>query len=71
MADKKGGKDAKVAKGPKTPQRSKKDAYGVSKEGKLERKKKHCPKCGPGVFLAEHADRLACGKCSYTEFKKK
>ncbi|NYT05329.1 MAG: 30S ribosomal protein S27ae [Methanomicrobiales archaeon] len=32
--------------------------------------KKHCPRCGPGVFLAEHADRSACGKCGYTEFKK-
>jgi small subunit ribosomal protein S27Ae len=71
MADKKGGKDAKGAKGPKVLQKSKKDAYAVSKEGKLERKKKHCPKCGPGVFLAEHADRSACGKCGYTEFKKK
>jgi len=29
-----------------------------------------CPRCGPGVLLAEHADRFSCGKCSYTEFKK-
>jgi len=28
-----------------------------------------CPKCGPGVFLAEHKDRFSCGKCGYTEFK--
>ena len=26
-----------------------------------------CPKCGPGVFLAEHQDRRSCGKCGYTE----
>ncbi len=31
--------------------------------------KKECPKCGSGVFLAEHKDRLSCGKCGYTEFK--
>ncbi len=29
-----------------------------------------CPKCGPGVFLAEHKDRWHCGKCGYTEFKR-
>ncbi len=28
-----------------------------------------CPKCN--VFLANHKDRLVCGKCGYTEFKKK
>ncbi len=34
---------------------------------KVERLKKHCPKCGPGVFLAQHKDRLTCGKCGYME----
>ncbi|MEW5760218.1 MAG: 30S ribosomal protein S27ae [Candidatus Thermoplasmatota archaeon] len=29
-----------------------------------------CPKCGAGVFLAQHKDRKSCGKCGYTEFKK-
>ena len=37
----------------------------------VTRKKKACPKCGPGVFLAEHKDRTSCGKCGYTEFKAK
>jgi small subunit ribosomal protein S27Ae len=32
--------------------------------------RRHCPRCGPGVLLADHPDRLACGKCGYTEFKK-
>lgn len=49
---------------------SKKDYYAVS-DAKLERKRKNCPKCGPGVFLAEHKDRTTCGKCGYTEFKGK
>ncbi len=49
---------------------SKKDKYSVE-GGKLERKGRSCPKCGPGVFLAEHKDRNACGKCGYTEFKTK
>jgi ubiquitin-small subunit ribosomal protein S27Ae len=30
---------------------------------------KMCPKCGPGVRLAEHKDRRACGKCGYFERK--
>jgi ubiquitin-small subunit ribosomal protein S27Ae len=68
MADK---KVEKGGKGKAHPQTSKKDFFAVSKEGKLERKKRHCPKCGPGVFLADHADRASCGKCGYTEFKKK
>ena len=38
------------------------------KDEKLVRKKKACPKC-EGAYLAEHEDRLACGKCGYTEFK--
>ena len=36
---------------------------------KINRVRKHCPKCGPGVFLAEHKDRFSCGQCGYTEFK--
>ncbi len=32
---------------------------------------KMCVKCGAGVFLARHKDRLSCGKCGYTEFLKK
>ena len=47
----------------------KSEAYEV-KEGKLVRKKTPCPKCGAGVFLAEHKDRLHCGKCGYTRWKK-
>ncbi|MDD5331932.1 MAG: 30S ribosomal protein S27ae [Candidatus Nanoarchaeia archaeon] len=38
------------------------------KDGKKERS---CPRCGPGVFLAKHKDRLYCGSCHYTEFSKK
>jgi small subunit ribosomal protein S27Ae len=36
----------------------------------VERLRKECPRCGRGVFLAEHKDRLTCGKCGYTSFKK-
>ncbi len=38
--------------------------------GKVSRLKKNCPKCGHGVFLAQHKNRLACGKCGYSEIQK-
>lgn len=36
---------------------------------KINRVRRHCPKCGPGVFLGEHKNRFSCGRCGYTEFK--
>ncbi|MBU0614742.1 MAG: 30S ribosomal protein S27ae [Nanoarchaeota archaeon] len=36
-----------------------------------KRKNKFCPKCGPGVFLAKHKDRLVCGSCHYMEKTEK
>jgi small subunit ribosomal protein S27Ae len=47
----------------------KKDAYEI-KDGKAVKKKMVCPKCGDGVFLADHKDRLHCGSCGYTRWKK-
>jgi ubiquitin-small subunit ribosomal protein S27Ae len=43
--------------------------WKLYKDGKT--KNKSCPKCGPGCFLAEHANRVSCGKCGYTEMKQK
>ena len=43
--------------------------YKIS-DNNVERIKRECPRCGKGVFMAEHKDRLTCGKCSYTEFQK-
>lgn len=47
---------------------SKRELFKIEGEN-VTRTRKHCPKCGPGVFLAEHKNRLSCGKCGYTEFK--
>lgn len=44
--------------------------YSVSKDGCLKVLKKSCERCGPGVFMASHADREHCGKCFLTKFKK-
>ncbi len=37
---------------------------------KVKKKSNFCPKCGQGVFLAKHKNRISCGKCGYTEFQK-
>jgi len=67
--------------GAKKVEKSRKEK--VKKEGKklsalfevsgdsIKRKNRTCPKCGPGMFLAKHKNRLVCGKCQYVEFVKK
>ena len=32
--------------------------------------KKECPRCGKGVFLADHKERQSCGKCGFTQFNR-
>ena len=41
------------------------------KDNKLIRKNPECVRCSHGVFMADHGDRYACGKCGYTEWKTK
>ncbi len=57
---------AKKAKNKVPSKRWKK--YKVSGD-KIERQPS-CPKCGPGIFLAQHKDRMYCGRCHYVEMKK-
>ncbi|MFL2978260.1 MAG: 30S ribosomal protein S27ae [Candidatus Poseidoniales archaeon] len=47
--------------------KSKVSKYDMS-SGKLVRKGEFCPdpRCGPGIFLAVHEDRVSCGRCGYT-----
>jgi len=46
--------------------------YKISEDGKtIVRLKKFCPRCGPGTFMADMYDRIVCGHCGFTEFKKK
>jgi len=42
--------------------------YKVSGD-KLEKNNKSCPKCGKDSYLANHKDRMTCGKCGYVEKK--
>ena len=66
-------------KAPEKPSKkaeSKKGASGLKRtfykieEGRLERLRASCPKCGAGVFLARHSNRVSCGRCGYAEFAK-
>lgn len=72
----KAGEDEKEVKRKGKKQRKKREGskkwekYIVGEDG-IKRKNKFCPRCGPGVFLAEHADRLTCGGCGYTIFKER
>ena len=53
--------------------KEKKPSSKPSKKYELYGKRKHCPKCGKGVYLGEHKNpaRMVCGKCGYTEFMSK
>jgi len=62
--------EAKKEKPPKGSLGLKRHFYKVEGD-KIHREKPFCPKCGAGVFLAKHADRMSCGRCGYTEFAKK
>ena len=81
MAERKEGK--KEAKEKKVEKKGKKVRTGKKhskvdlrkfyslKDGKLEKTKKSCPRCGAGTFLADHKTRFFCGRCEYTEFLKR
>jgi len=60
-----------MAKGKGKKRTSQKWKMYVVKDGKIVSRHRYCPRCGPGVFLAEHKDRWSCGRCGYTEWKKK
>lgn len=61
-------KGAKVK--TKKPAKKLHTLYNISGES-IERKNRSCPKCGPGMFLGKHANRLVCGKCKYVEIVRK
>ena len=71
MGKKKKGGVKKGKKPAKKTKPSKKYTKYKVEGDKLIRTGKTCPKCGSGVFLGEHQNRLSCGRCHYTEFKKK
>ncbi|NIM47360.1 MAG: 30S ribosomal protein S27ae [Candidatus Aenigmarchaeota archaeon] len=63
-------KKTKERKGKRPRSKSKHKNIQVWKmyeSGKI--KGKWCPRCGPGVLLAQHKDRVTCGKCGYSEMR--
>ena len=69
MAKPKGGPKGKKAKVKKEGKKLG-ALYEISGEG-IKRKNRTCPKCGPGMFLGKHKNRIVCGKCQYVEFMSK
>lgn len=45
--------------------------YYTVEDDRIRKVRRECPRCGRGVFMAEHSDRVTCGRCKYTEFKRK
>jgi small subunit ribosomal protein S27Ae len=67
-----------MAKKSKSKERKGKRARSKSKHRNIQIWKKYkggkiqgkwCPRCGPGVIMAEHGNRITCGRCSYSEMK--
>jgi len=64
----------KVIKKGKKPHKNKPTSKKYSKfkiEGDKITRERHCPRCGPGVFLLNSNGRFYCGKCHYAEFNSK
>ncbi|MBI5884923.1 30S ribosomal protein S27ae [archaeon] len=63
-------RERKGKRPPKKRRKMKKSAYYEAKGDSIARKRVACPKCGAGIFMAEHKNRQACGKCGFTQWKK-
>ena len=59
-----------AAPAQKTAKKESRQHYTIT-GNKAQPKNSSCPKCGPGNWMANHASRTTCGKCGYTEYKKK
>ncbi len=70
MAAPKGGTSGeKKGKKPHKNKLTSKKYEHYTLEGDKIKREKSCPRCGPGIFLANHQSRLYCGKCHYTSFE--
>ena len=70
----KGKKKKKDTKKGKKKHKKKKSKLQILKyykvdDGKIVKLKNMCRTCPPGTFLAEHPDRLYCGRCHFTYAK--
>ncbi len=63
-------KDKKAGEKKKKAGSKRWELFEVSGDS-VTRKRRSCPKCGTGTFMAQHKDRVVCGSCSYMESTKK
>ncbi|MCP4761009.1 MAG: 30S ribosomal protein S27ae [archaeon] len=63
-------KKRSVSKGDKKKRvhRPNKGPMWEVKDGKVVRTHRECPRCGSGVYMAQHYSRVSCGRCGYTKF---
>jgi len=64
-------KKEKERKGKKPKSKSKHNRVQIwksYKDGKFSGK--WCPRCGAGVKMAQHGNRIHCGRCKYAEIKR-
>ena len=54
----------------KPPRNSNKGPMWTIEGDKVVRARKACPKCDPANYLADHYDRMHCGLCGHTIFKR-
>jgi small subunit ribosomal protein S27Ae len=69
--------EQKPQKGAPKPEKKaeKKEEKGVHALYKIEgekvtRLRPTCERCGPGYFMAKHADRYTCGHCGFTRYRQ-
>jgi len=63
-------KKSKERKGKRPRSKSKHKNVQISKRYKgANFDGKWCPRCGPGVALAQHKNRVTCGRCGYSEIR--
>ncbi len=70
MAETKRRRDKKKRTGRKHSSLKRAGFYNVSGAG-FSRTVRFCSRCPAGTILAQHTNRLYCGRCGYTEFLKK
>ncbi|MEK6928073.1 MAG: 30S ribosomal protein S27ae [Nanoarchaeota archaeon] len=69
MSEREGG--TKLDKQGKKAHKNHPVSYKYTQYSDGKKKGKECIKCGAGIFLAQHKDRMSCGKCGFTEFAGK
>ncbi len=64
-------KDKEKPKEKSKKKKAGRSLYKVEKSGTVTSTRRPCPRCEKGTYMAEHFNRFACGRCGFTEFKRK